>query len=175
MIATEELPEETARSLLPGNHTIAETKRVRHYYRMSPDGRRVLFGGRASLSDAPPHVTAPVLRNRLIGIFPQIKGVKVTHAWSGNVAFAFDFLPHMGCHDGIHYCMACNGSGIAMLSYLGHRTALKILGDGSAPCLFDGQPFPTRPFYTGYPWFLPMVAGYFKLRDHMEQSSRTNS
>ena len=169
MIATEELPEDTAHTLLPNNHTIAETKRVRHYYRMSPDGRRVLFGGRAGLTDAPPHVTAPILRDRLTAIFPQIAGVKVTHGWSGNVAFAFDFLPHMGRHEGVHYCMACNGSGVAMLSYLGHHTALKILGDGAEPCIFDGQPFPTRPFYTGNPWFLPMVAGFFKLRDRMER------
>jgi len=113
MIATEELPEDTVRSLLPRNHTVAETKRVRHYYRLSPDGRRILFGGRASLGDAPPSATAPILLSRLIDIFPRIRDVKVTHAWSGNVAFAFDFLPHMSRHDGIHYCAACNGAGVA--------------------------------------------------------------
>ena len=169
MIATEELPEETARGLIPRLHTIADTKRVLNYYRMSPDGRRVLFGGRARFTDAPPEVTAPILHRMMLRVFPQIEGVKITHSWFGNVAFAFDFLPHMGRHEGIHYCLACNGSGIAMLSWLGHKTALKILGDADPACVFDERPFPTKPFYTGNPWFLPIVGGYFKLRDRLER------
>ena len=35
--------------------------------------------------------------------FPQLKGVRVTHAWSGNVAFTLDALPHSGQIDGMHY------------------------------------------------------------------------
>ena len=169
MIATEELPEETARGLIPDHHTIADTKRVLNYFRMSPDGRRVLFGGRARFTDVPASVTAPILHRMMLRVFPQIAGVKITHAWSGNVAFAFDFLPHMGRHDGIHYCLACNGAGVAMLSWLGHQTARRILGEAEPACAFDGRPFPTKPFYTGNPWFLPIVGGYFRTRDRMER------
>jgi len=47
IIATEELPPDLARSLIPKGRTLADTKRVLCYYRMSPDGKRVIFGGRA--------------------------------------------------------------------------------------------------------------------------------
>ena len=47
IIATEELPSDLARSLIPKSRTLSDTKRVLCYYRMSPDGRRVVFGGRA--------------------------------------------------------------------------------------------------------------------------------
>jgi glycine/D-amino acid oxidase-like deaminating enzyme len=90
----------------------------------------------------------------------------VTHAWTGNVAFAFDFLPHMGMEQGMHYLMACNGSGVAMMSYLGYQTARKIAGGSNAPInAFDGQEFPTVPLYSGNPWFLPMVGAWYRTRD----------
>jgi glycine/D-amino acid oxidase-like deaminating enzyme len=96
--------------------------------------------------------------------------VKVTHAWTGNVAFAFDFLPHMGMEQGMHYLMACNGSGVAMMSYLGFQTARKIVGGSNAPAnAFDGRPFPRQAFYGGNPWFLPIVGAWYR---HLDRKDR---
>ena len=39
--------------------------------------------------------------------FPQLKGIRITHAWTGNVAFALDYMPHMGTDQGLHYLLAC--------------------------------------------------------------------
>ena len=50
-----------------------------------------------------------------------------------------------------------------------YQTALKIAGKAVAPCAFEGLPFPTRPTYTGDPWFLPVVGGYYRLRDWLER------
>jgi glycine/D-amino acid oxidase-like deaminating enzyme len=47
IIATEELPPDLAASLIPKRRTLADTRRVLCYYRMSPDGKRMIFGGRA--------------------------------------------------------------------------------------------------------------------------------
>jgi glycine/D-amino acid oxidase-like deaminating enzyme len=166
IIATEELPEDLARSLIPKGRTISDTKRVLCYYRLSPDNKRVIFGGRARFTQVPPEVSAPVLHQYMTDRWPQLKGYKVTHAWTGNVAFAFDYLPHMGQDQGMHYLMACNGSGVAMMSYLGYQTARKIIGGSNAPVnAFDGREFPTIPFYSGNPWFLPMVGAWYRSRD----------
>ena len=156
IIATEELPEDLVKSLIPKGRVVSDTKRVLCYYRRSPDDKRVIFGGRARFTQVTPEVSAPVLHGYMLERWPQLKGTKVTHAWTGNVAFAFDFLPHMGQEQGMHYLMACNGSGVAMMSYLGYQTARKIAGGSNAPInAFDGQDFPTVPFYSGNPWFLP--------------------
>ena len=56
-----------------------------------------------------------------------------------------------------------------MMTYLGHETALKILGRQNRPCAFDRLPFPTRPLYTGRPWFLPIVGTWYRLRDALER------
>src|SRR3954469_19525723 len=57
IIATEELPEDLARSLIPKGRTLSETKRVLCYYRMSPDGRRVVFGGRPRFTQVTPEIS----------------------------------------------------------------------------------------------------------------------
>jgi glycine/D-amino acid oxidase-like deaminating enzyme len=166
IIATEEIPEDLAKSLIPKGRTLSDSKRVLCYYRLSPDNKRVIFGGRARFTQVPPHVSAPVLHGYMLQRWPQLKGTKITHAWTGNVAFAFDYVPHMGTERGMHYLMACNGSGVAMMSYLGYQTARKIAGGSNAPAnAFDEREFPTMPFYSGNPWFLPMVGAWYRTRD----------
>ncbi|MGC2202656.1 MAG: FAD-binding oxidoreductase [Stellaceae bacterium] len=169
IIATEELPEDLARSLIPKGRTISDTRRVLCYYRMSPDGKRMIFGGRARFTQVDPTVSAPILYRYMTRRFPQLRGFRVTHAWTGNVAFTFDALPHMGQRDGFHYCLGCNGSGIAMMTYLGWQTARKIAGAANYGCSFDRAEFPDHPLYSGNPWFLPAVGGYYRLRDNLDR------
>ena len=151
IIATEELPEDLARSLIPKGRTLSETKRVLCYYRMSPDGRRMVFGGRARFTQVTPEVSAPVLYRFMTERFPQLKGFKVTHAWTGNVAFTFDALPHTGVLDGMHYALGCNGSGVAVMTYLGRETARRIIGGANATCGFELEEFRTFRCTTASP------------------------
>jgi glycine/D-amino acid oxidase-like deaminating enzyme len=169
IIATEPLPSETARRLIPRGRMIVDTNRVLSYYRLSPDGTRVLYGGRASFRQATAREAAPRLHGMMTSVWPELGGTRVTHAWTGNVAFTFDHVPHMGVHEGVHYAVGCQGSGVAMATYLGYRVALKLAGKAMAPCAFDGLPFPTRPTYTGDPWFLPVVGSYYRLRDWLDR------
>src|SRR5260221_1835309 len=95
IVATEELPAELALSLTPRGRTISDTPRILTYYRMSPDGKRMIFGGRARFTAVGPEVSAPALHRMMTDRLPQLKAARITHAWTGNVAFTFDFLPHM--------------------------------------------------------------------------------
>ena len=169
MVATEPLAPGVAREILPTGRMISDSKRVMAYYRLSPDGTRVLFGGRASFRPVSARVAAPVLHGRMLEIWPRLAGTRITHAWTGNVAFTFDFLPHMGMHEGVHYALGCQGSGVAMMSYLGNQLALKIAGGANRASAFDGLPFPTRPLYSGNPWFLPAVGLAYRVRDWLDR------
>jgi glycine/D-amino acid oxidase-like deaminating enzyme len=168
IIATEALPAELAGSLIPKRRSISDTKRVLCYYRMSPDGTRMVFGGRARFTPADPLLCARVLHGYMSERFPQLRGARVTHSWTGNTAFTLDALPHMGEEGGLHYCLGCNGSGVAMMTYLGTQTARKIARVANAKCAFDAD-FPDHPLYTGNPWFLPMVGGWYRMRDRLDR------
>jgi glycine/D-amino acid oxidase-like deaminating enzyme len=169
IIATEELPPDLAAGLFPTGKTIGDTPRILTYYRMSPDGRRVLFGGRARFTQVTPRVSAPVLYAFMTDRLPQLKGVRITHAWTGHVAFTLDFLPHMGRDEGLYYALGCNGSGVAMMTYLGTQTARKILDNADAVCAFDDRGLPGAAWYSGEPWFLPFVWQYFRARDILDR------
>ena len=129
----------------------------------------MVFGGRARFTPADPWLCARVLHGCMTARFPQLHGVKVTHSWTGNTAFTLDALPHMGKEGGLHYCLGCNGSGVAMMTYLGTQTARKIARVANAPCAFDGPEFPDHPLYTGNPWFLPLVGGWYRMRDRLDR------
>ena len=169
IIATEELPSDLARSLIPKSRTLSDTKRVLCYYRMSPGGRRMVFGGRARFTQVDATVSAPILYRYMTDRFPQLRGARITHAWTGNVAFTLDALPHIGQRDGLYFCLGCNGSGIAMMTYLGWQAARKIAGFANYACSFDRAKFPDHPLYSGNTWFLPVVGGWYRLRDSLDR------
>jgi glycine/D-amino acid oxidase-like deaminating enzyme len=171
IIATEELPADLARTLIPKGRTLADTKRVLCYYRMSPDGKRMIFGGRARFTPVTAAVSAPILHRFMTDRFPQLEGVRVTHAWTGNVAFTWDALPHTGMLDGMHYALGCNGSGVAMMTYLGYQTARRIIGGANTTCGFESQEFPDFPLYNGNPnWALPAIGAYYRFRDGLSRA-----
>jgi glycine/D-amino acid oxidase-like deaminating enzyme len=171
IIATEELPPDLAASLIPKKRTLADTKRVLCYYRMSPDGKRMIFGGRARFTQVTPAVSAPILHRFMTDRFPQLKGIRVTHAWTGNVAFTWDALPHTGTLGGMHYALGCNGSGVAMMTYLGRQTARRIIGGANSTCGFELEEFPDFPLYNGSPnWALPAVGAYYRFRDGLSRT-----
>ncbi len=162
VVATEILPRERLARLIPGARMIVETGRRHAYYRLAPDGERLLFGGRAALTAIDLHRSAARLHRFMRALFPDLAGVRLTHSWSGFVGFSRDGLPHIGVRDGVHYAMAYCGSGVAMAPYLGHKIAQRVLGAKDATTAFDGIAFASIPFYTGRPWFLPVVELYHR-------------
>lgn len=172
VIATEPLPPELAASLIPNGRSVTETQRILCYYRMSPDGTRLVFGGRARFTPLGPTTIAALLHRMMSERFPQLAGTKVTNAWLGNVALTFDGLPHTGVHEGVHYALGCNGSGIAMMTHLGRRVAQRIAGTASEECGFELPEFPTFPLYAGNPnMVLPIIGSYYRLRDRIGRSA----
>jgi glycine/D-amino acid oxidase-like deaminating enzyme len=165
VIATEELPAETMARLMPRNRIVSDTRKVVYYYRASPDGRRILFGGRVSLNETDPKISGPRLHAAMTGIFPELARTRISHSWCGFVAYTFDELMHLGRQDGLYYAGGYCGSGVGMAPYLGMRLGQQVLGLREGRTAFDNIAFPTRPFYSGNPWFLAPSVLYYRLRD----------
>jgi glycine/D-amino acid oxidase-like deaminating enzyme len=160
-ISTEPLGNATLRALIPNGRNVVDSRRVVVYLRPSADGERLVFGGRAALSERDPLACVPQLRAMMERIFPQLSGVRIDHAWVGWVAYTFDKMPHLGVHQGMHYCMGYCGQGVPVAPYLGMRIGQQIAGRAEGRTALDGLAFPTRPYYFGTPWFLaPSVFTY---------------
>jgi glycine/D-amino acid oxidase-like deaminating enzyme len=168
IIVTEPLAETTAEALIPQRRTGADGRRLLAYFRRTPDGKRFLYGGRASPFEVSPEESAAVLYRRMVKTFPQLDGARISHAWGCKVAFSFDGIPHMSGSDGLHYIAGCNGNGLAMMNYLGHKMARKIIERSKSICVFDQPVFPSPPLYGGRPWFLPAVAAAYGVLDRID-------
>jgi glycine/D-amino acid oxidase-like deaminating enzyme len=164
-IATEPLDEDLARLLVPRGRVFSDTKNLLYYFRLSPD-RRMVFGGRASFTPVGTRRIAAILAAGMAEVFPELAGATVEYAWTGKVAYPVDHLPHAGRLDGVHYAMGYCGHGVALATYLGSRMGEVLAGVGEVPDLGTSR-FRAIPFFNGIPWFLPLVGGYYRVRDRL--------
>jgi glycine/D-amino acid oxidase-like deaminating enzyme len=162
-VATDPLKPELAQRLIPRGRIFSDTKHLLYYFRLSPD-RRMVFGGRATFTPTGIRRSAAILRAGMREVFPELAGANVEFAWSGKVAYPLDHLPHAGVLAGVHYAMGYCGHGVALATYLGHIMGQVIAGSAGVPDL-GTDTFRPLPFYSGVPWFLPIVGGYYRTRD----------
>jgi glycine/D-amino acid oxidase-like deaminating enzyme len=166
-IGTERLGTERVRALIPNGRAISDSRRVVVYYRPSADGERIVFGGRAALSERDPVACVARLKSMMTRIFPELRPVRIEHAWVGWVAYTFDTMPHLGEREGIHYCMGYCGQGVPLAPYLGMKIGQQMAGLAHGRTALDGLPFPTRPYYLGRPWFLAPSVWAYRMLDRL--------
>src|SRR5205823_1914970 len=85
IIATEPLEPALAKELSPRGRMFFDTKNFLSYWRLSPDGTRMLFGGRASFAPTTVARARDYLYGRMVRIHPQLEGISVEFAWGGTV------------------------------------------------------------------------------------------
>ena len=168
IIATEPIAADTAAALLPRGRVAFDSKHFLHYYRVMD--RRLLFGGRAEFRPPDEHTAgraATVLRTEMVKTFPELRDTHVEYSWGGNVAFSRDQMPRAGLLDDLYYAGAYSGHGISMATYLGEQIARRMAGESFEHPLFDDA-FARIPLYHGWPWFLPMLAAYYRVKDWLQ-------
>lgn len=167
IIATAPLSGNLMRQLMPRGVMCSETRQLHYYYRPSPDGTRILFGGRDGSIAGDPQWPTDNLRRALADIFPELEGVEITHTWFGHVAMNRDMVPRIFSRKGVRYATGYCGSGVVWANWAGHKAALQILGEEGGASALDFRPPPLIPFYNGRPWFLPAVFGWMTLQDRL--------
>ncbi len=172
LIATEELPEGMADELMPGNRMCVETRNRHCYFRLSPDRKRIVLGGRAAMNVISLTRSARILGGLLSEIFPQLEGQKLSHSWTGQTGFTFSFMPQVGQLDGIWFAAGYSGSGNAMAPYLGHKAALLMMGDRAGETAFTETTLETRFWYRKTPWFLPFAHQLYRFKDLWDNQKR---
>lgn len=169
IIATEPMKKELVAETLPGDRMYGETRRVFSYFRSTPDGTRILFGGRCS--GAHRNTPSPYFNiySSMLRIFPHLKGVGISHAWSGYVGMSQDQFPHMGVEEGVHYAMGYSGTGVTRSTYLGHKLALKLLGDKRGFTQFDDLPFRDHGVLARMPGSTEAYIRWMQFRDIVDR------
>jgi glycine/D-amino acid oxidase-like deaminating enzyme len=167
VVATPDLGPEKIRELTPKLRMHGGTHRLVFWYRPTPDGRRMIFGGRVMDPHNRPKRISADLMSMARTVFPQLHGIDVEYCWHGQVAYTFDHAPHLGQIDGLHYAMGYCGSGVTRSIYFAHQLSRKILRQGECDTIYDDLMFNSKPFYSGNPWFMPMILRWHALADRV--------
>jgi len=81
---------------------IEDARNFIHYYRLTKDNRIVLGGGDVGVTYGRnmekdlDRGNFMHLKRYLFWVFPQLKGVRFTHEWSGPVSITLDMAPAIG-------------------------------------------------------------------------------
>jgi glycine/D-amino acid oxidase-like deaminating enzyme len=173
MAATGSLAPSLLTKLMPSQRTYVEYGRnMMNFWRPAPDDNRLLFGGQTGLLHKSNEEIARRLQMDLDRVFPELAATRFSHVWKGWFAFTMDRLPHLGFKNDVYFAVGCNGSGLPMGTYIGHKTALKLLGDKEGTTPFDDRPFPLSPSVLGYPWYWPFMTAWARWQDSRGKPSK---
>ena len=147
--------------LIAQNRAVSDSRFVVDYFRLTADGR-LLFGGGERYTPDPPRDMAAFVRPYLERAFPQLAGVRLTHAWGGLVSVTLSRLPHIGRDGAVLYAHGYSGQGVILSSLAGKLMANALDGDAAplerfssvAPPPFPGGRALSRPLYMlGMAWY----------------------
>lgn len=165
VMATEILPSELIDKVLPHRRTYLDTKMNIDFIRPAPDSERILFGGMTGGLTPTSTGRAPALYKRMVNIMPDLEGVKISRSWTGFCAGTYDFMPHLGEKDGVHFGMGYNFAGVPIGTMFGRKIAGRILGRNDTASAFDVENFPALPFSMGTNLVAPLAMRYFDWHD----------
>ncbi|HEY5658650.1 MAG TPA: FAD-binding oxidoreductase, partial [Myxococcota bacterium] len=109
------------------------------YLRLTADNRIVFgeggtipYGGAPSSGNNQPIIDA--MQRSLLVTFPQLEGVRFTHAWGGTGGITHDRMPSVGARPdapNIFHSVAFNGEGVVMTQLAGRIVADLVTGEAT--------------------------------------------
>jgi len=167
VVATEPLGERW-REILPSDHCVEDNNFLLDYYRLSAD-KRLIFGGGVIYGARDPKKVEALVRPNLEKTFPQLRGIGIDYAWTGNFLLTLSRLPQVGrLADGIYYSQGCSGHGVTFTHLIGKVLAEALRGQAER---FDAfAALPHYPFPGGRLLRVPFTALgalWYDLRDRL--------
>lgn len=167
VVATEPLGER-ARELLPTGLCLEDCNYLLDYFRLSRDGR-LLFGGGVTYGARDPARVEALIRPKLERVFPQLAGVRIDHAWTGNFLLTLSRLPQVGrLAPNLYYAQGCSGHGVTYTHLIGRVLAECIRGSQERFDVFARLPH--LPFPGGRTLRAPfsaLGAIWYTIRDRL--------
>lgn len=166
MLATEPLSDELAAQLSPLDASMADSRFVINYWKLSGD-KRLLFGGGENYRRGFPSDIKRFVSKYMLQVYPQLAQTKIDYGWGGTLAITLNRLPHFGrLQHNIWYMQGYSGHGVPTSTFAGKLIAEAISGKLERFDVFANLPTTKFPGGTLLRW-PGMVAGmlYYALRD----------
>ncbi|GDY27318.1 oxidoreductase [Agarivorans sp. Toyoura001] len=130
VVATEPLSDDLCEQLLPQNYCVEDCNYLLDYYRISGD-KRLLFGGGVVYGAKPLASIEKQIRPKFESLFPQLTGVNIDYAWTGNFLLTYSRMPQFGRLDSnIYYLQGYSGHGLTC-THLAGKLLAEVLSEQS--------------------------------------------
>lgn len=164
-------PDERAEAGLKSTTFITDTRTLRFYYRLLPDGS-MQIGSRSALTgaDAQNNRHLELLKEGLYRKFPSLRNIPVAYSWWGWVDVSHDMMPRITQPDPkeqIFYAFGYGGNGVSFSAHAGRRLAERIMGKkgGQWDLPIYNSPLPGHLFAPFRRLGQAMLYKYYYLRD----------
>ncbi len=166
ILATEPLGDRT-KGILSEPVAAHDTKFVVNYWRLSHDNR-LLFGGGESYGYRFPDIVKTVSKP-MLEVYPQLKGVKIDHAWGGTLAITLNRMPcFTSPQPNVLSASGYSGHGVALATLAGKLLAEAAAGRSAGFDLMADLPQPRFPGGAMLRWPLLVAAmTWYSLRDRL--------
>ncbi len=168
IVATEQLPQDLAQSLIKNRIAVCDNNFVLDYFRVTRDDR-MLFGGRVSYSGITPPNLPVAMRKTMLRAFPQLAAAKIEYCWGGFVDVTVNRAPDFGrVAPNVYYLQGFSGHGLILTGIAGKLAAQAVQGQAERFDLFAKlrhMPFPGGRFLRTPAQVLGMA--YYRLRDYL--------
>lgn len=165
--ATEPLPDDVARQVMPTRSVLYESGHITVYYRVDASNR-LLMGGRGPMQWIRDPSAVAYLTHYAARLWPALRGVRWTHGWNSRLAMTADHYPHV--HEpgpGALVYLGCNGRGVALATAMGQQLARRLIGGETAEIDMPiTAPKPIR-FHALWPVAVRSVVAYGRIRDRL--------
>ena len=145
VMLTEAVPERIAAAIRTTD-AVSDNRRAGDYYRLVEGGKRILWGGKITTRLSNPRDLAERLRQAMVATYPQLDGLRIEAAWSGQMSYARHLMPQIGrLRPHVWYATAFGGHGMNTTAIGGKILAEAITGESERIRLFE--PFGLAPTF----------------------------
>jgi gamma-glutamylputrescine oxidase len=157
-----------ARRLITNDCAVSDSRFVVNYFRVTPDDR-LLFGGGENYSYRFPRDIASFVRPHVLGIFPQLAGVRFEYAWGGTLGITPNRMPWVReLGPGFVNASGFSGLGVVIAPYTGKVVADALCGERAELELLGRVPVPAFPGGPALRWPTLVAAMlFYALRDRL--------
>jgi len=168
--ATNILGQEKVRKILPKLRMYSDSKNDLYYFRPSPDHKRILFGAFPIWAYGMENskLVKSFFQKKIKQTLPNISNFSIEYIWGGKVGVTFNTLPMLKKIDNKIYVFGCNGSGVALMPYLGYQAANILTTNQNSSLTISKIKNKKNYFKYIIAKLLPLLGFYYRFRENLE-------
>ena len=167
---TNEIGTEAINKAMPKLRMYSDTKNDLFYFRPTPDHKRLLFGSFPiwAYQKESSRLVESFFYKNISRILPSLSNFIIDYIWGGKVGVTFNTLPQVKNKNNRLYVFGCNGSGVALMPYLGHKSISLITKKNNSILTINKIRNKKNYLKKVISFLLPLLGFYYRKKEAIE-------